>query len=588
MKKALSLLILIFITSCLLVSCDDGKSQTYTPKETEWIDTSGMDLAFTERDISGDYNDKITNITLSGDTAEGYAVANGALTINEEGTYIISGSGDGIMLVVDAEGKKVQLVLNNLSLNNDSGPAIYVKDASKVFITAPAGTKSTVTDGEDYSFLDGDTAVDAAIFSKADLTVNGTGVLSIEGNCKHGIVSKDDMVIVDTSLSVLSTSCGIEGKDCVKIKDASLIICSGSDGIRADNTEDAKRGYVYIESGDFSISSINDGIQAQSLLKICDGSFIILSGTDSQESGKGLKSYSDLIILGGVFEIFSHDDAIHSDKSILLRDAQLTLKSDDDGIHADKDINIEGSNINITQSYEGLEGERIHILSGSIDITASDDGLNASGGNDGSGMKGPFGRDDMFGSSDAEIIISGGYVSVDAGGDGIDSNGSITVTGGITLVSGPVNNGNGALDYSSSATVYGGVFIATGTVGMAQSFSDSYNQGSMLVNTGTQRAYTSVAICDRDGRVLASFTPNKAYQCAVISTPDIKKNEEYVIVCGGTVTNADAKGYGTDTSIDGGTVVLSVEMESLLYGSTDGMGGGMMGGGMGGRPPRPR
>ena len=546
-----------------------------------------MDFSFTERDISASYGENVKSIELDGKTATGgYTVKDGALTLTEEGTYILSGVAKDICITVNAPEKKVQLVLDGLTVNNKNGCAIYVKDASKVFITLKDGTESFVSDGESYLVTDGDTALDGAIFSKADLTVNGGGALTVEGNYKHGIVSKDDLIIANAEVTVNSKSCGINGKDCVKIKNATLDITAGSDGIRSDNDTDLSRGFVYLESGKITVCSVNDGIQAETVLKICDGELDIKSGNGEEyESGKGLKAVSDIEILGGVFKIDSYDDSIHSNRTITISGGDIWARSNDDGIHADMDLSISGGKILVSKSYEGLEAERILISGGTVDITASDDGLNASGGNDGSGMGGPFGGGDMFASSDAAIVISGGYTVVNASGDGVDSNGSITVTGGITLVSGPTNSGNGSLDYGSRAEISGGVFIATGAYGMAQSFSEAMGQGAVFSLTGNRNGGTSVALCNSDGGVICSFSPVKSYQCVVISAPDIKKGDTYTLVCGGEVADADANGFAQGSRISGGTAVKEIEMDSLLYGSTGGGMGGNMGGGFGGGKP---
>ncbi|MBQ8392339.1 MAG: carbohydrate-binding domain-containing protein [Clostridia bacterium] len=596
MKKIISVLLaFVLILPCtLLFSCSDDE-EVHIPAPITLADTSAMDFSFTERDISASYGDSVRSLTFSGDVVTGGAsIVNGVLTITEEGTYILSGNADDICITVDAPEKKVQLVLDSFSISNSAGCPIYIRSASKVFITLKDGTESTVSDGSDYEITDGDTNIDSAIFSKADLTVNGNGALKVSGNYKHGIVSKDDLIIVNSKISVSSVGCAIDGKDCVKIKNATLDINAGSDGIRSSNDTEQSRGFVYIEDGKFTITATNDGIQAERILKICNGEFVINAGnSQGYESGKGIKASSDIQILGGVYRIHSYDDSIHSNSTVKISNGDFLLSTDDDGIHANADLSIEGGDICISKSYEGLEAERILISGGKIDLYATDDGLNASGGNDGSGMGGPHGGGDAFASSTAEISISGGYTLINADGDGIDSNGAIYITGGTTLVAGPTNSGNGSLDYGSEAKIYGGILIATGAYGMAQNLSGAVNQGAILTVTGTRAEKTSVALCNEDGVVIASFTPEKAYQCLLISAPGIQDGEVYTVICGGTVAGADENGFAKDSAISGGSRVVEIEMSSLLYGST-GMGGGGMGGapgGMGGGMPgggRPR
>ena len=175
---------------------------------------------------------------------------------------------------------------------------------------------------------------------------------------------------------------------------------------------------------------------------------------------------------------------------------------------------------------------------------------------------------------------------MNASGDGVDSNGSIEVSGGVTLVSGPTNGGNGALDYGKSATVAGGVFIATGSSGMAQGFSAATNQGAMLINVGNLSANVSIAICDENGKCIASFTPDKSYQTAVITAPEIQQGKKYSIYSSAEVANADKFGYASNSEISKkGTLISEITMDNILYGSGGGFGG--PGGDFGGGGNRP-
>ncbi len=255
------------------------------------------------------------------------------------------------------------------------------------------------------------------------------------------------------------------------------------------------------------------------------------------------------------------------------------MASGDDGVHADTKLSISGGNLTLTKSYEGLEGAQIEISGGILDITASDDGLNAAGGNDQSSMQNRPGQNPFDVDASAYITISGGYLLADASGDGIDSNGSFTLSGGTVLVSGPTNSGNGAFDYGSSATVTGGVLIATGSKGMATGFTQASNQGAMLVSFSTQLGERNIALTDENNRVICSFSPQKQYSSAVITAPGIEKGNTYNIVTDGSVLNADKNGFSVNSTVTGGDVILTVKMSELIYGS-----GGMMGSNMGGGP----
>ena len=611
MKRFLTSVSLITVLALLLVSCAgnkiDDEISSVIPEGTEGnvgtipediskADLGNMDFDFTDRDKKEEFDQK--DVVQADDDGVTFNIV-------KAGTYVFSGDIDKMITVNVGDEDKVQIVLDNAKIENNDGPAIYVKAGDKVFITVKENTENVLSCGEN-AYTDGESEIDGAIFSRADLTINGKGKLTVNGNYKHGVVSKDDLTIVDTSLTVVSENVGLNGKDCVKITNAKIDIKSGSDGIRSDNEEDAERGFVYIESGSIKIVAEHDGIQAETAVKIENGDFNIQAGGgsnktnyNSDESCKGIKAVSDIVINGGTFNVNSLDDAIHSNNTICISGGSFTLSTGDDGVHADTDLAIAAGTIKITKSYEGLEASRIFITGGSIDITASDDGLNAAGGNDSSGnVGGPGmgGRPDMGGFTNGvgEIHISGGYTVVNASGDGIDSNGTISLSGGIVLVSGPTNNGNGAFDYDGTATVTGGILIALGSSGMAQNFSSAENQGAILTTFNSQNGNTTFALCGSDGKAIVSFKPAKTYQAAVITAPEIKQGETYTLYSGITVEGADANGFARNANASGGTKLAEVTMSSLIYGS-GGMGGGPGGGGGmqpppggGTRPTKPR
>ena len=223
--------------------------------------------------------------------------------------------------------------------------------------------------------------------------------------------------------------------------------------------------------------------------------------------------------------------------------------------------------MNIVKSYEGLEGMTIDISGGDVSVVASDDGINSAGGNDQSSMNGRAGQNQFASQEGVYINISGGKVNINSAGDGIDSNGNVKVSGGEIYVSGASDNGNAALDFNGEATITGGTFIAAGMSGMAQNFGGSSTQGAMMVNVDNQSGGSAIVLKDSSGKTLASFTPEKNYNCVVISTPDVKKGASYTVTTGSVNTN--------------------VQMDSLIYGSggeMGGMGGGRMGGGPGNAP----
>lgn len=612
--KKLYITLSLVLTALLLCACsktaDDGGVSSVSSGESVKTDinTDQMDFEFTNNDLNYGYDESSANTVGENEDI---------IKITAEGTYVITGR--HTQIVVSApDTAKIKIVLKNAAIENSTGPAIYITAADKVFITAYEGTENTVSDGAEYSSEYSGSNVDAAIFSRADLTLNGKGSLSVTGNMKCGIASKDDLVICGLKLTVTSAGRGIEGKDCVKCSDAAVTVNAGGDGIKSTNTEDENRGYVYIESGSYVITAENDGIEAQTALKISDGDFTLKTGGGSQnaaahsdgfemrgfkqsseaqsteetESAKAIKCSSLIKIDGGSFNIDSADDAVHSNSDAEINGSSLVISSGDDGIHADDALIINGGDIKISKSYEGLEGTKVTVTGGKIDITSSDDGINAAGGNDGSSIGGRPGENTFNSNSDTQINITGGYILVNASGDGVDSNGSVNMSGGVLLVSGPTNNGNGAFDYNSSAVITGGTAILCGSSGMAQGFSESSTQASFIYTLdSTMEAGSSIAVSDSQGVVIASFIPSKQYSNIVVSSPELTVGSSYTVTLGGTVSDCDENGYAKSGKVSGGEKSFSVEIStvSTSYGSAGGMGGGMdrnPGGGMGGKPDR--
>lgn len=527
---------------------------------------------FTNRDKEVGYDESSSVfIELNGDSIKSSSdtvqVDGTSAVISEEGTYIISGTLDDGMIIVNADDKaKIQLVLDNVDISSSTSAAIYVCSADKVFITLAANSENTLSNGGEYVAID-DNNIDAVIFSKEDLTLNGTGTMDINAAAGHGIVSKDDLVITGGTYNITAVKHGLSANDSIRIADGSFTIVSGKDGMHSENEDDTSLGFIYVADGSFDITAEDDGLSAGGYMQLDNGNYGL------QCTAKALKAVGDMIINNGTYAIASTDDSVHSNSSITVNGGTYTISTGDDGFHADSDLTITGGNITITDSYEGLEGLCITISGGDISLVSSDDGINAAGGNDQSGFGGfggfgGRGGDSFTANADAHIYISGGIINIDAKGDGIDSNGDLYISGGEVYVSGPEDGGNGALDYTSDGVITGGILVAAGASQMAQNMGAQSIQGSILLSFSTQAAGSTISLADSSGKEILSWQSGKTYSSVVISCPEIATGSTYTVTAG-TVSN-------------------TVTMDSTIYGGGSGMFGGGMGGGqkpdgMGGR-----
>lgn len=567
------------------------------------------DLTFSSSDLETGYEEEsVTTIQLgdgnSSIDGEGAAVEDDIITITAGGDYLIEGTlSDGQVVVSVADTEKVHIILNGVDMTSSTSAPISITEADKVWITLNEGSENYLTDAEGSTDTIGSgedsSTIDGTIYSKADLAFNGAGELTIQANTKHGIVSKDDLIITSGTYNITANGQGLSGKDAVKIKEGTFTLTTQKDAIQSDNAEDAGRGFVYIESGTFFIESQGDAIQAETLLQVTGGTFEVVTAggsengvdhtetmgpfdnfetnteeteTEETPSTKGLKAGNELIINGGEFVFDTADDSIHSNGTITLSGGSIIADTGDDGIHADSDLLLNRADITIINSYEGIEGSTITVDAGNIQVTASDDGFNVAGGNDGSSLDRP-GANPFESNDENQLIINGGTIVVDAQGDGLDSNGTTTINGGDIIVSGPENSGNGTLDSGGGTTIKGGTIVGAGSSGMAEGFASDSTQANVLYNLdSTYAAGTLVEVKSTDGTVLLSWTAAKSFSSLIFSSEDLVVGETYVI------------------AIDGTEIELTLEDMVTSNGSGMGMGGmqpgGMNGmpGGQGGRP----
>jgi hypothetical protein len=504
MRKGLRYyLAVIAITVSILTGCGSVQEiKTEVPSETTTVTQAAaattiatlstsqieLDTEYTARDLEVGYEASTsTQITLNKTTISvsgaGAIAEESILTINEEGTYVITGTLEDGQIVVDAEDTdKVQIVLNGVSITCSDSAPIYIKNANKTFITLEENTENKLMDREEYVQAD-DNTVDGVIFSMADLTINGSGTLNITGNYKHGIASKDDLVITGGIFDITAVKDAINGKDSVTIKDGIFTLrATNGNGIQSKNGDDATKGYVYINGGEITVLKSMEGIEGTAI-----------------------------VIAGGTIKVTAEDDGLNA-SSGTSSTTETTAKEEEPQVNTDAKTEAEvGATADATSS-----------------ATMEEAGAKKAGRGFGDGGAGAFEVD-----TNCYISITGGAITVNAAGDGIDSNGSLFISGGTTYVSGPTNSGNGSLDYNGTAQITGGTVIVAGSAGMSQGFSETSTQYSILNNFSTViAAGTEITVNDQEGNVVATYTPEKDYQSVVISTPELAKDATYTLTCG--------------------------------------------------------
>ena len=524
---------------------------------------------FTANDMNGSWDTEgAVVISLTGDGAEiqgeGVYTYDGNVYISTGGNYVITGTLNDGSIIVDAyPSSKVFLLFDGVDITCKDDAGLKVEQADKVFVTLADGSENSITSGAEYSDEALKDEVTGAIFSHDDITINGSGSLTVTAGYKHGIVGKDDVVITGGKISVSAVADGIRANDSLRIMEADITVNAEDDGIMI-NHED---GYFYMESGRLDVTSSDDGFH----------------------------SAGDVTVSGG----------------------EITIAADNDGIHSDTAFSITGGKLTITDCYEGIEAVTIDISGGETLIYPEDDGLNANGGSGdmfgmgggpggmgggpggmgGSGVSGNMvsrnfagmqrepgqsaqpGTDSTSSNSNDEeteetyIHISGGKLTIinssgrDA--DGIDSNGDIIISGGEVRVS-LVNNGNNsALDYGSEsggvAEISGGTVIACGNYNMAEQFDSSSTQASLLYTYSYgAEAGTTVALEDIYGNVIMSYEVPQSFSSMNISCPELQIGETYLVVIGDKVEQ------------------ITIEENSASYGdaASGGFGGRMNFGGM--------
>ncbi len=462
------------------------------------------------------------------------SVTGNNVTLTAAGDYVLSGSYSGQVVVEAPEDAKVRLILNGVSIVSPEGPAIYEKQANKLIVTLAENTRNTLTDGP--AVADGDDTIGAALYAEDDLSVNGSGALTVTGTAKHGIQSKADLILAGGDITVTAVTDGIRGRNSVLLLDGRISVTAGGDGLAATRTDKESKGWVVLAGGALSVTTGSGAgtprasANSRGGMRGGCGGWNGTAGTASADSGvsqKAVKAATDLTVLGGNYTFDCADDGLHG-VNVTVNGGSFTIRTGDDGMHADSELTVNGGVIRIDQCYEGLEGANVTVNGGEVRVIASDDGINASGGGDSSGFGGRGG--DRFGGSSGMLTIAGGQVEVTAGGDGLDSNGSLTISGGVVGVCCATTQGEGAIDFNGSGTFTGGTILLASNGG----YMTSGMSGVTLIAipmAGSGAAGDEITLATAEGTV--SFTPQSGFTSLAVAGNGTAQGQSVTVTVGG-------------------------------------------------------
>ena len=527
-----------------------------------------VDTHYSEQDLSWDASSE-TAIDLSNPTAtDGVTVEDGTLTITKAGTYKLSGEYQGQIKVETADSDAVRLVLDNANITNSSGAALNVVNADEVILYSASGTTNTISDGADYTAT-GEDDPDAVVYSKADMTIAGEGTLKVNGNHEDGIHTSDGLVIASGTLEVNAANTGIKGKDYVDILGGTINVTAQQDGIKSTNDTDEGQGWTRLSNGTVTVNAGDDGFKASRVVEISGGSLTV------EQSDEGIEAQY-INVSGGDVNVTSADDGMNA--SLKTSNSESTDSSANTSDAANQQQNnqqqgsLPGGQQSGTSNQQQQGMGQPPAMSGSSQDGTSQNGTSGTaqqqnntqnqgnqnmgqppampGGNaqdgtsqngtTGTGQQGmgqppqggmPGGGGGTFEVIDAAINVSGGHVTVNAEGDGIDSNGVTTLSGGTLIVNGPSQGGNAALDTNGDLLLNGATVLSGSTADMFEAPSTNSTSGYLkLTNSSGFEQGSTVQVADSSGKVVANYKVTKSnVQLVLVSSSSIVKGQSYTV-----------------------------------------------------------
>ena len=527
-----------------------------------------VDTHYSEQDLSWDTSSE-TAIDLSNPTAtDGVTVEDGTLTITKAGTYKLSGEYQGQIKVETADSDAVRLVLDNANITNSSGAALNVVNADEVILYSASGTTNTISDGAEYTAT-GEDDPDAVVYSKADLTIAGEGTLKVNGNHEDGIHTSDGLVIASGTLEVNAANTGIKGKDYVDILGGTINVTAQQDGIKSTNDTDEGQGWTRLSNGTVTVNAGDDGFKASRVVEISGGSLTV------EQSDEGIEAQY-INVSGGDVNVTSADDGMNA--SLKTSNSESTDSSANTSDAANQQQNnqqqgsLPGGQQSETSNQQQQGTGQPPAMSGTSQDGTSQNGASGAaqqqnntqnqgnqnmgqppampGGNaqdgtsqngtTGTGQQGmgqppqggmPGGGGGTFEVVDAAINVSGGNITVNAEGDGIDSNGVTTLSGGTLIVNGPSQGGNAALDTNGDLLLNGATVLSGSTADMFEAPSTNSTSGYLkLTNSSGFEQGSTVQVADSSGKVVANYKVTKSnVQLVLVSSSSIVKGQSYTV-----------------------------------------------------------
>lgn len=494
-------------------------------------------------------------LTLAGCSASGTAATGGtAGSTSHAGT----GSATTQMVTAASISEDTHYDADDLIWDAATEVAVTLKDGASTVADAASGAVT----------VDGDT-----------VTIKAAGTYRLSGSLADGklviAAGEEDVVRVILDGVTLASSTGspfvvqsaneailfLDEGSTNSLKDAATYTDQGTDAPNAALYSMAD--LTLAGTGSLAVTGqYNDGIVSKDGLVLAAGSVTVQAADD------GIKGKDYAVLLDGAYQVTAGGDGFKSDNDtddgrgwLLVNGGKITVTAGDDGIKAQNQLAITNGTVTVAESEEGLEAQHIAVSGGTVNVTANDDGVNASGsaataqsGAQGGGMGGGPGGGESVG--DYTVDVSGGSLTINSQGDGLDSNGNATISGGTVVVNGPENDGNGALDVNGELAVSGGTVAAAGSSGMAVTPGTSSTQSGLQVTFGsTQPAGTTVQLADADGKLVATFVTTKSAASLVFSSAAIEAGKKYTVYTGGTAQVKAGLGKG---SLDGAAKIGTV------------------------------